>query len=302
MDADTQPEAVKNRQHRQHSQAAEILSLPKAAHGERLEGAGVEIPVGKQNSLACTGRAAAVQNHGGLVRRPPHRTRQHRRVSCAQKLPPIAVRTETGGGLFLRQPIRRRHRQRHFIGKRRHHDSDIRGQLVPRLVQLMREQIQRGDQPAFGVPHIKRDLLRCRQRVHHIRHRADAVDRIKQHDRLRAVGHTDRDRVAAPDSRRRQCRRHALRIPQQAGVGNMPPHKAERRFPGVCRRRTGEQLIHALLRIVKRRGRVPVKGKPRPFRLVHPSLLAFRPDSRHCLAFPVHSFTSICHMAVTGRL
>ena len=302
MDADAQPEAVKDRQHRQHFQAAEIFSLPKAAHGERLEGAGVEIPVGEQNPLARAGRAAAVQDHGRLVRRPPHRSGQCRRISGAQKLPPIAVRTETGGRLFLRQTVRRRHRQRHFIGERRHHNGDIRGQLVSRLVQLMRKQIQRGDQPASGIPHIKRDLLRRRQRMHHIRHRTDAVDRIKQHDRLRAVGHTDRDRVAAPDPRRRQCRRHTLRIPQQAGIGNMPPHKAERRFSGVCRRRTGEQLIHTLLRIVKRRGRVPVKGKPRPFRLVHPSLLAFRPDGRHCLAFPVHSFTSIRHMAVTGRL
>ena len=107
----------------------------------------------------------------------------------------------------------------------------------------------------------------------HIGNGPHQVDRVEHHNRLRAVGHTDGDLVAGPDSNIFQRLGARMYLRDKFGICRGPAHKIEGNVLRVLLGDRLHQFKHGAFKIRKMRGNITVIGKPRGFHFHHVLLL-----------------------------
>ena len=114
---------------------------------------------------------------------------------------------------------------------------------------LLIEQIQGQNHLAPGQVQVEADLVLRGQRVHHVGHRADAVDGIKAVQGLGGVGHADGNRIPGPDAHGEKCTCRTFNAPNKGIVAGF---RSVEFIGGLCGILPGNRLHHlkhGLLRI-----------------------------------------------------
>ena len=225
MDADAQPKAVEQRHGRQHA----VAGAEHGIDGNDLLGQRVEIPVRQQNSLGRAGRAAGIQNGGRIVARALDLVFPEAVPSQADEVVPHNDGRILGYLLYL-PPLREHVARADGLGQRvadaRDDNVDNAGIFADGL-KFVVKLVERDHRGRLGLVDVKLKLLLARQRVHHVGHRADKVDRIEHINGLRAVRHGDRDPVVLAHADRAQTAGALFDLLHHLPVGGRLAHEVK---------------------------------------------------------------------------
>ena len=107
--------------------------------------------------------------------------------------------------------------------RHRHQNTLPESRLFHNLAKLWKAQIDRHNIFTPRDRDIMADLHCRRQRMDHVRHNPDLIQRVEAYDSLRRVRHTDAHSVAAPHAKPQKGIRAGLDVPVQLRVSRLSP-------------------------------------------------------------------------------
>ena len=190
VDADTQAEAVENG----HDGKAAEARLDTVTGGAGLEGQGIEVQVGQEDSLGDAGSAAGVENHRRVLTLALVDILAAVLLTALQEILPQKNPRILGKlyGVLLNQGVHELLHAGQTVGDVANQQG-FQVQPVTDFLKLGVELPQGQAQDALRVIDVAHNLLLAGEGVNHVGHGANPVDGIKQNDSLGGVGHTDGD-------------------------------------------------------------------------------------------------------------
>jgi len=252
MDADAESEAV---EHGHDGEHLEPRDGGEAAGRDGLQAESVEVHVAEQDALRGAGRAAGVEDGGAVVGLSVvRRERNAGSAASAQKLVPPDIGAVFGGRRVLaprRERIAHREPGEELVLDFGHDERAGLVQPGQHGGDLLIELVEREDCLGVGKTEEEFDFARRGKRVNHVRHRADAVERVEAAQGLRAVRHADRDAVALADAERDEGLRRLVDAAHELRERGFLVHELVGGELRVLIRGRPDHLIDGLLRIRK---------------------------------------------------
>ena len=225
--AHPQPEAVEDRHRRQHPVALPVYRVG----GHDLVSQRVEVVVGEHYALGGAGGSSGIEYRRGIVRFSLHRVVVEADSAESHELVPADDGSVFRDLLYLPslgEHVSRHQRHGKLVLDGGYYDIDHAGRVLPYGLEFGIELVQSDDCHAVGEVQVELYLLLSRQRMYHVRHRADQVDGIEHVDALRAVRESYGDMVALSDPDGPESFCASLYLSDHLPVAGVLSHEDER--------------------------------------------------------------------------
>ena len=225
----------------------------------------VEVPVRQHDALGRAGRAAGVEDDGGVVAGALDGIIPEAGLAHVHEFLPAddrRVLRDLGDLAALGEHIARADGLAQLILDARDDDVDDLCVLADAL-ELVVELVERDGGDALRLVEIELDLLLRREGMDHVRDAADEVDSVEHIDGLRAVGHGDGDLVARAHADGLEGAGALLDLLDHLGISRGLAHEVERDVPWVLLGDQLERLKHRAVKIVQMQRHVAGVTRPR---------------------------------------
>ena len=261
VDAHAEAEAVEERHGGEHL----VAGVEHRVRRDDLLAERIEVLVRQHDALGRAGRAAGVEDDGGVVAGAPDGVIPEAGLAHVHEFLPAddrRVLRDLGDLAALGEHIARADGLAQLILDARDDDVDDLCVLADAL-ELVVELVERDGGDALGLVEIELDLLLRREGMDHVRDAADEVDRVEHIDGLRAVGHGDGDLVARAHADGLEGAGALLDLLDHLGIGGGLAHEVERDVPWVPLGDQLECLKHRAVKIVQMQRHVAGVTRPR---------------------------------------
>ena len=248
--AHAEAEAVEQRHRRQHA----VAGTEHRVRRDDLLAEGVEILVRQHNALRRAGRAAGIEDDGGVG--APALDLIGLIIAGAGELHEVLPHDDrrvlwnlldlASLGEHITRLDRRGQRVAHACDD---HVHNLRA--LAHLFKLVVELVERHRRHAFRGVEVKLDLLLCRQRMDHVRNAADEVDGVEHIDGLRAVRHGNGHLVTLAHADGLECLGALLDLADHLAVGRRLSHERKGNAVGVLLGNVFHGLEHRAVEIFK---------------------------------------------------
>ena len=261
VDAHAEAEAVEQRHGGEHL----VAGVEHRVRRDDLLAECIEVLVRQHDALGRAGRAAGVENDGGVVAGAPDGVIPEAGLAHVHEFLPAndrRVLRDLGDLAALGEHIARADGLAQLILDARDDDVDDLCVLADAL-ELVVELVERDGGDALRLVKIELDLLLRREGMDHVRDAADEVDSVEHIDGLRAVGHGDGDLVARAHADGLEGAGALLDLLDHLGISRGLAHEVERDVPGVLLGDQLECLKHRAVKVVQMQRHVAGVTRPR---------------------------------------
>ena len=261
VDAHAEAEAVEERHGGEHL----VAGVEHWVRRDDLLAECIEVPVRQHDALGRAGRAAGVEDDGGVVAGALDGVIPEAGLAHVHEFLPAndrRVLRDLGDLAALGEHIARADGLAQLILDARDDDVDDLCVLADAL-ELVVELVERDGGDALRLVKIELDLLLRREGMDHVRDAADEVDSVEHIDGLRAVGHSDGDLVARAHADGLEGAGALLDLLDHLGIGGGLAHEVERDVPWVPLGDQLERLKHRAVKVVQMQRHVAGVTRPR---------------------------------------